>query len=124
MKKIRVWDKINKEYLHYPIMAVTLTKDGELIVTDKKKFIIEFSIGITDKNGIDIFEGDYLVNRFPIDDTNLSKGYYESLLQVVWCKKQLCWCVDVSFKKDGSYLTPLVEYFGEHLEIKGNINNG
>ena len=50
--------------------------------------------GINDKNRVEIYEGDYLVDRFPIDEEDLSKGYNESLLPVVWCDKQLMWCVD------------------------------
>ena len=77
--------------------------------------------GVTDKNGVKIFEGDLLSDPFPIDEEDLSKGYYESFLPVVWCSKTLQWCVDASFAKDGSFLTSLVEYFGEFLEVKGNI---
>lgn len=78
-------------------------------------------IGLKDKKGVEIYEGDYLVDRYPIDEEDLSKGYNESLLPVVWCGKQLMWCVDASFAKNGSYLTSLVDYFGEFLEVKGNI---
>ena len=78
-------------------------------------------IGIKDKEDVEIYEGDYLIDREPIDEEDESKGMYESLLPVVWCDKTLSWCVDASFSKDGSFLTSLVEYFGKHLEVKGNI---
>lgn len=78
-------------------------------------------IGLTDKYGKDIYEGDYIVDRYPIDDEDLSLGYNERLLPVVWCEKSLAWCVDTSFVKDGSHLVPIKEYFGEFLEVKGNI---
>ena len=80
-------------------------------------------IGLADKNRVKIYEGDCLVDTFPVDEEDLGLGYNESLLPVVWCETQLMWCVDASFAKDGSYLTSLVEYFGDFLEVKGNIHD-
>lgn len=77
--------------------------------------------GLKDKNLIDIYEWDYLVDYYPVDEEDESLGMHESLMPVVWCDKQLMWCVDVSFAKDGSCLNSLVYYFGEFLEVRGNI---
>ena len=77
--------------------------------------------GLTDKYGKDIYEGDYIVDRYPIDDEDLTLGYSENLLPVMWSEKLITWCVDASFVKDGSYLVPVKVHFGDFLEVKGNI---
>ena len=75
--------------------------------------------GLKDVNGVEIYEGDYLVDTF---EDELSGEILESFLPVVWNTKTLQWCVDVSFKQDGSYLEPVLGFFShETLKVKGNI---
>lgn len=77
-------------------------------------------IGKKDKKGIKIYEKDFLLDEYPIDYDDPELGSNYSYLPVVWCSEKLQWCIDGSFKKDGSCLTSLTEYFGEFLEVAGN----
>jgi uncharacterized phage protein (TIGR01671 family) len=76
------------------------------------------STGIFDKNGIEIFQNDLLIDRETDDEGN----DISSVFPVIYNPKQGAWCVDNSYKKDGSSLVSIVDYFGlENLEVYGNI---
>lgn len=115
--KFRVWD--NLDFMSQPF---TLQDLQEKKIQFTSECILMQYTGIKDKNGKEIYEGDILSDPFPIDYEDLSKGYHEGFLPVIWCPETLQWCVDASFAKDGSYPTSMVEYFGNHLEVKGNIH--
>jgi hypothetical protein len=69
-----------------------------------------------DRNGVEIFEGDYLVDRYEV------KGeMYESLYQVVYCPRLMAWAVDISYAKDGSVTESIHDYFEGCLEVKNPL---
>jgi hypothetical protein len=68
-----------------------------------------------DRNGVEIFEGDYLVDRYEDE---------ESLYQVVYCPRLMAWAIDISYAKDGSLIVPIYGIFGDCLEVKKNTHEG
>jgi hypothetical protein len=68
-----------------------------------------------DRNGVEIFEGDYLVDRY-------EEG--ESLYQVVYCPRLMAWAIDTSYSKNGSQIVSIHDYFGNCLEVKKNTHEG
>jgi hypothetical protein len=70
------------------------------------------STGRKDRNGVEIFEGDYLVDKYEDE---------ESLFQVVYCPRLMAWAIDVSYAQDGSCMESIHEFFGDCLEVKNPV---
>ena len=69
-----------------------------------------------DRNGVEIFEGDYLVDKYE-DEGEI----HESLFQVVYCPRLMAWAVDTSYARDGSQMVSIHDYFGDCLEVKNPL---
>jgi hypothetical protein len=65
-----------------------------------------------DRNGVEIFEGDYLVDKYEDEG---------SLFQVVYCPRLMAWAVDTSYLKDESQMVSIREFFGDCLEVKNPL---
>ena len=115
--KFRAWDESQK------YMAIQGTPDLETIQSFFFHFgnfpLMQFT-GLFDKNGVEIYEGDILLDVEFDENNNDISGKFP----VVYDSSKCQFAIDNSFKKDGSSLVNFIEYFGvENLEIVGNIHD-
>ena len=77
--------------------------------------------GLHDQNGVRIFEGDYL---FDLEIDSETQEDFSSRHPVLYDERKTMFCVDVSFRKNGSCLEPILGYFTHsQLKIHGSIHD-
>ena len=122
--KFRAWDKANKEMLKIEVLDFffkeirVLKNNGSRFSTKFENVEIMQSMGLKDKNGVEIFEGDivncgYLFNGSPFDELD----EYEEEKGVV---KFLNCGFNIKFKNDTNLFIDIMESC-EDIEVIGNI---
>lgn len=115
----RVYDKKKKKFV---TDNVYLTPDGELVESkksllgnkmtfvDQNRFVYQRHIGLTDRNNVDIYVGDYLNASVSDDDT---------IRGLVTYSEQLSSYVILDFETDKYFI--LGESVKEFIEVDGNV---
>ena len=120
--KFRAWDSSYKKmtepfnYGDTPTVVSNSESGGHSLNIDENTKLMQY-IGIKDKHGVEIYEGDLLLDSF-IDDDGVK---IISTHEVIYCEKTAQYCIDNSYYKNKSSLINLVEYFDNNLEVCGNI---
>lgn len=97
---LKVWR--NKTFV-----IIEITKDFDCASRLFKNSVFCQSTDLLDKTGVEIYEGDYLFDlEFDEYGNNISSKH-----PVVWNNENASFCADTSFKKDGSWLVGILDYF-------------
>lgn len=128
--KFRAWDGRKMQHRVLPVLADAFVEYGgigkHLITSDLTKGVLMQFTGLTDKNGIEIYEGDILRAK------QNQWGYIEHLMKCEWLDEHACFTFTIldknakmmSNSRDGtpsvgdSYAPKVIENWAE---IIGNI---
>ena len=129
--KFRFWDNKNKKWINPKNVliknngTVTFTGDSEIFkkhpnLDGRKNVIINQYTGFKDCNGVEIYDGDTLIDL----DVTLEEGVKleDTVQQVYWCEKTGAWMLDETFSQDkshGSLLSKELRDF--RFKTHGNI---
>jgi len=110
--KFRVWCEDHQEWEKHPIL---LGSHGEIyhwhhnqpMIIRPDRHVIEYCVGVIDKNGKDVYEGDLV-------------RIGEKISEVMW--QDGGFCVDIGDKTVGAYVPFLGEFTPDQYEVVGNIH--